>query len=101
MNQVSCKKRSHKPCWPLRGCNRGGLYRLFEPLLSGTDERAFSEYGPAHHGANRGVEIGFPYGELYHLEEAPDELYNLYNDPAHAGARGAHLLGKPRFDRLC
>ena len=46
-----------------------------------------------------------PYGELYHLEEDPDELYNLYDDPAHAGARGAMVermmdwYGKTRMQR--
>ncbi len=42
------------------------------PLLHGKeavlhDNRVFRVW-PAHHGANQGVEIGFPYGELYHLE---------------------------------
>ena len=55
------------------------------------------------------MEIGFlpweSYGELYHLEEDPDELYNLYDDPAHAGARGAMVermmdwYGKTRMQR--
>ena len=41
--------------------------------------------------------------KLYHLEEDPDELYNLYDDPARAGAMVERMMdwgGKTRMQRL-
>ena len=54
---------------------------------------------------NEAWKLVFPYGELYHLAENSDELYNLYDDPTHAGARGAMVermmdwYGKARMQR--
>jgi len=72
-------------------------------------ETAFSEYGPRIMARTEEWKLVFypgePYGELYHLEADPDELYNLYDDPAHAGARGEMVermmdwYGKTRMQR--
>ncbi|MDE2810077.1 MAG: sulfatase-like hydrolase/transferase [Gemmatimonadota bacterium] len=84
-----------------------------EPLLRGKEavlhETVFSEYGPRIMARTEAWKLVFypgePYGELYHLEEDPDELYNLYDDLAHAGARGEMVermmdwYGKTRMQR--
>ena len=83
------------------------------PLLHGGEavlhETVFSEYGPRIMARTEAWKLVFypgePYGELYHLEEDLDELYNLYDDPDHAGARGAMVermmdwYGKTRMQR--
>jgi arylsulfatase len=77
---------------PLEGASGQSMRPLLEGGEEELHETVFSEYGPRVMARSREWKLVFYpgefYGELYHLSKDPDELYNLYDDPASQAARG-------------
>ena len=98
---------------PLEGANGQAVHgRSAAPLLQNEGagrDIVFSEHNPRIMARTREWKLVFytgkPYGELYDLRNDPDELYNLYDDPAHRETRGQlqermlHWYGETRMRR--
>lgn len=92
---------------PLEGASGVSVRSLLEGRRSPVHEIVFSEYGPRIMARTREWKLVFypgeTYGELYYLEEDPDELYNLYSDPRRALVRSdmvermMHWYGETRM----
>ena len=75
----------------LEGASGISLCPLLENRGKNLHETVFSEHGPRIMARTREWKLVFypgeSYGELYHLSEDPDELYNLYDHPEAKPAR--------------
>ena len=91
----------------LEGASGVSVRSLLEKEQGTVHETVFSEYGPRIMARTKEWKLifypGEVYGELYYLEEDPDELYNLYSDPKRALVRSdmvermMHWYGQTRM----
>ena len=76
---------------PLEGANGVSLRPILEGNQNELHDNVFSEYGPRIIARTRTWKLIFyprqPYGELYHLADDPDELFNLHDHPDHGIAQ--------------